>query len=192
MATRLVYIVAAICMVLTGGCFDGVLLSSLGGSTAGARGRVRLIIINNTPDQAVFTVGTYDPLDQESQPRFEQFGLNDSDRPLLGGQTGNITPLTCGRVLSIGGPRMLELIEVNLPNTVVVEDAFVQGTRFYRRSGETDDACPVLIGEARPFEARLGVDFSCNSIIIIRFELNDVGTESFRIDFEVIPAETTR
>jgi hypothetical protein len=190
MAARSACNITVACTLLTGGCFDGALFSSLGGNTAGGRGRVRLVIINNTPDQAVFTVGTYDPADQSSQPRFEQFGLSDSDRPLLGGQTSDITPLTCGRILSLGGPRMLELIEENLSNAVVIEEALVQGVRFFRRSGE-DDA-PVLLGEARPLEARLGVDFPCNSIIVLRFELNDVGTESYRIDFEVIPGESTR
>ncbi len=166
--------------------------ASLGGDTAGSRGEVRLIIINNTAEQSVFTVGTYDPLDQTSEPFVVQFGLTDSEGPLLGDSTSDITEIQCGRILSFGSPRMLELIEENLPDADLVENALVEGIKFYHRDEDDEDADPVLMGEAGPFEAELGIDFSCGSIIVIHLELNDVGTESYRIDFEVIPAESTR
>ncbi|MHC4697295.1 MAG: hypothetical protein ACYTFA_11180 [Planctomycetota bacterium] len=52
---------------------------------------------------------------------------------------------------------------------------------------------PASQGIALPFEALLGVDFACNGLLIIRFEIDDVSDETpFRIDFEVIPSESNR
>ena len=44
----------------------------------------------------------------------------------------------------------------------------------------------------RVSKVRLGVDFACNSELIIRLEKDDVGANPFRIDFEVIPASDDR
>ena len=55
--------------LLAGGCAIPLdnLTASLGGSTAAARGTVRVLFINNTPHRAVFTYGTFDQTDQFSQ-----------------------------------------------------------------------------------------------------------------------------
>ncbi len=59
-------------------------------------------------------------------------------------------------------------------------------------NGETATE-PASQGFALPFEALLGVDFACNGLLIIRFEIDDVSDETpFRVDFEVIPSESNR
>lgn len=203
--------------------------SSLGGDTAGDRGNIRLIIINNTNEQAVFTVGTFDPLDQTSQPDVAQFGLEEDETPLPAGETSEITTLQCGRTLGIGSPTLLSLIDENSDADELVDNALIAGIRFYRRDsdgGQANDNAPdnangnendnssgngndntssnandnadpfdfepVLVGSANAFEASLGVDFNCNSIVILRLEPSDVGDAAFRVDFEVVPAESTR
>ena len=194
--------------VLTGlagatGCIDLLAnqTASLGGSTAGDRGQIQVAIINNTPYLAVLTVGTYDQLDRFSEPYFRQFSVRenpDTGEPRLEPNSSlGIFYLECGRVFSVGGPDLLELIDVNLPDTAVQEEAFIQGVDFYslvegdeeeEDVGEPDE----LIGSAPPLEAWLGVDFPCNALLILHLELDDFGPEPFRIDFELIPSESTR
>jgi hypothetical protein len=205
--------------------------ASLGGEEAGDRGNVRVLFINNTSEQAVFTVGTFDRLDQASQPDFEQFGVDSGDRPLPANSSSVILSLDCGRVLGIGSPMLLNLISENLPDVTMIDDAFVSGVMFRHapatdnqsdadnanestgnvnaNQNVNDDASvdnasndngeapagqdqPAVVGTAPPFEAMLGVDFPCNSLVIIRFEIDDVGPDPYRIDFQVIPSESTR
>jgi len=169
------------------------LSASLGGGTAGGRGSVRVLFINNTPFRAVFTYGTFDQTDQFSQPDFRQFGPSgtglvldgDSESSLDPG--GGATPLTCGRVFSIGSSDLLRLIGENLPTATTIDEALVEGVSFL----DTGDAA-TSPGSAPPFEALLGVDFPCESLLIVRFELDDFGPDPFRVDFEVIPSDSTR
>ena len=178
----------------TTGCIDlfANQTTSLGGSTAGDRGQIQVATINNTPYLAVFTFGTYDQLDRFSEPDFWQFSFNnDADETRLEpNDNSGIIVRDCGRVFSVGGPEMLELIEVNLPGTTVQDGAFVEGVDFYSldEDGEPDE----LIGSAPPLEAWLGVDFPCNALLILHLEIDDFGPEPFRVDFELIPSESTR
>jgi len=174
------------------GC-GGVLLgltASLGGATAGGRGEVRVLFINNTPYRAVFTVGTYDPLDEFAAPEFSQFGLADDELTLPGDSESAIGAFPCARVFSIGGPRLLALIQANEPDAQLVVEASQGGVAFYDQSETGAD--PVSEGTIGAFEARLGTDFPCGALLIIRFEINDVGDDPFRIDFEIVPSESPR
>ncbi|MCH7925895.1 MAG: hypothetical protein IIC51_10220, partial [Planctomycetes bacterium] len=101
------------------------LTASFGGSTAGSRGSVRVLFINNTPQRAVFTYGTYDQTDQFSQPDFRQFGLNSTDLNLDGDSESSIdpisgqSPLICARVFGVGSPDLLRLIDEYLSGATV-------------------------------------------------------------------------
>jgi hypothetical protein len=55
-----------------------------------------------------------------------------------------------------------------------------------------EDVDPTPAGVAPSFEALLGEDFPCNSLLIIFLEPNDAGPDAFRIDFQLIPSSTTR
>jgi hypothetical protein len=196
-------VLAALAFCLAG-CDGSVsnLTASLGGETAGERGQVQVVFINNTPHRAVFTFGTYDDTDQDSQPDFFQFGLDDYDTTLDGNSTSEVGSLECARVFSVGGPKLPALIEEDLPDASPDEDAFVEGVKFFEiASDEADeeepdssegDSGPTLAGTAAPLEALIGIDFSCGSLLIIRLEFDDLGPDPFRVDFEFIPSESTR
>lgn len=164
--------------------------ASLGGSTAGGRGIVHVLFMNNTPHRAAFTFGTFDQTDPETRPDFDQFGPAPDGQTLDGASASEIVTLSCARVFSIGGPALLALIDENLPDAVTIDEAFVEGVAFFSVDGDEDD--PTLAGTAPPLAALLGIDFPCNALLVIRFELDDVGPEPFRVDFEIIPSESDR
>ena len=177
------------------------LTASLGGPAAGGRGSVRVVFINNTPHRAVCTFGTYDQTDNISQPDFRQFTPDDSGIGLEGDGVSDIILLTCGRVFSIGGPRLIDLIEQNLPNVTTDVEASIEGVRFFRSATEATaadataeggDSTPEVVGRAPPFEASLGLDFPCGSLLVIRFEFDDLRPDEFRTDFELIPGTSSR
>lgn len=168
--------------------------ASLGGDIAGSRGLVQISFINNTPFRAVFTFATYDQTDPSSKPDFLQFGNDPDGLVLEGDSTSPVGALDCARVFSVGGPRLSALIADNLPDASVDEEALIEGVEFFSipevGSGETP--APVSQGKSPPFEALLGVDFPCNALLIVRFEIDDLGPAPFRVDFELIPSQSTR
>ena len=194
--TRAVLFVAG--LVLSPGC--GMDFSNLtapfGGDTAGSRGQVQIVFLNNTPYRSVFTFATYDQTDPSSEPDFRQFGHNEDGLVLDGDSTSPIGSLDCARVFSIGGPRMLALIQKNLLDATVAQEAMIEGVEFFRVEAAAGDAAaapaPVSQGQAPPFEALLGVDFPCHALLIVRFEIDDLGPAPFRIAFELIPSQSTR
>ncbi len=163
--------------------------ASLGGNTAGGRGTVEVIFINNTALRPVLTFGTYDNLDPDSQPSFRQITL-DGDLTIEADGVTERLSLFCGRVFSVGSAELLDLIDRNVDDDSVEPDALVDGVEFFDTVSADPDAAPT--GAAPPFEALLGVDFPCNSLLIIYLENDDSGTDPFRIDFQLIPSSTTR
>jgi len=168
--------------------------ASLGGNVAGSRGRVQIVFLNNTPYRVVFTFATYDQTDKSSEPDYRQFGHDEDGLILEGDSTSPIGSLDCGRVFSIGGPRMLALITENLPDAPIADEAFIEGVEFFSVSDNGSGAAlaPVSQGTSPAFEALLGVDFPCNALLIVRFEIDDLGPAPSRVDFELIPSESTR
>lgn len=164
--------------------------ASLGGETAGSRGTVRVLFLNNTDFQAVFTFGTYDPADRLTEPDFAQFGVKDRESTLDGGETSEILSLRCGRVFSIGSSSLLATIPDETEPGTISDEALREGVVFFDLA--EGDADPVEIGTAPPLEARIGVDFGCGSLLVVYLEPADVGEHAFRIDFNVIPSASTR
>ena len=187
---RLSWLVQAGVMAGCGGGFESF-TASLGGGVAGGRGRVRVVFINHTPFQVACTFGTFDQTDRETQPDFRQFVVDEEGLILEGNSAGTAVALTCGRTFSVGGPGLLNSIERNLPDIARSEESFVNGTHFFDLSSDEAGA-PRLVGEAPPFEAKLGVDFPCGALLIIRYEFDDLGSNDFRTDFELIPAASAR
>ena len=193
-------VLLSVALLSAGGCGEMLFFAnqtaSLGGDVAGQRGNIRVLFINNTPNRAVCTFGTYDQTDQNSIPDFAQFGPNEFDVNLDGNAESEILFLDCARTFSIGSNRLLELIAENADEAAVIDEAVVEGVSFFEVPAEEDSEAsePELIpaGTAPSFEALLGVDFPCNSLLIIRFEYDDLGPAAFRIDFEMIPSESTR
>jgi len=186
-------------MLLIGGCGGDFanLFESLGGDVAGDRGRVQVLFLNNTPFRAVLTFGTYDQTDPAFVPDVRQFTLDDADLELGPDGASGIGSLDCARVFSVGGARMLALIAANGDPADVIAAALVDGAEFYEIPEDDDPdndvtPDPVLRGTAAPFEALLGVDFPCNAFLILRLEQNPPGPTAFRVDFQIIPSQTTR
>ncbi len=178
-------------LLLVPGCsLEGFLnrTDSFGGDLAGERGLVGVIVINNTDARAIFTMGTYDDLDQFTLPDSELFGAeSDGQRLEAGGDTG-IVNMDCARVFSIGSPGLIDAIQDNDPDFPddIDEPALVPGIYFSSSSLDSPNAALPTAGFAASFEAELGVDFPCEALLIVRLEINDVGPEEFRIAFEII------
>jgi hypothetical protein len=168
------------------------LTAPFGGDIAGSRGQVQIVFLNNTPYRSVFTFATYDQTDPSSEPDFRQFGHDEDGLILEGDSTSPIGALDCGRVFSIGGPRMLALIADNLPDAPMADEAFIEGVEFFSVPDDDSEAARVSQGKSPPFEALLGVDFPCHALLIVRFEIDDLGPAPFHVDFELIPSQSTR
>jgi hypothetical protein len=184
-----------ICLTLSlsaAGCGDAWvnLTASLGGNTPGGRGSIGVIVLNNTLHQAVLTLGSYDQTSTDAELDFQQYVL-DGGLALDADSDGGLLTFNCARVFSIGGPRLLSLIESTDPADVV-QDALIEGVEFFAVDSANPDGAPVSQGLAAPFEVLLGVDFPCNSLLIFKLDVNEVGPDPFRIDFELIPSSNDR
>jgi hypothetical protein len=191
---------------MASGCGGDVLnqIVSLGSEEAGSRGIVSIVFINNTDHQAVFTAGTYDRLDQTHQPAVLQFDRE--GEMVLGARThSSIVGMPCARAFGIGTPQLLDLLRRNGSATEINDDLLIDGVAFFQvsdgsaegtedagDSGTSEPADEDASGKAPPLEALLGVDFPCNSLLILRFEINDLGPDPFRVDFELIPSSSDR
>ncbi len=183
-------------LVSCAGCgFDSALLhtiASLGGSTAGERGNAQVIFINNTPNRAIFTFGTYDEFDRDTVPNLTQFSSAESTQDLEGNSQVGPLDIECARVFSVGGQGLLSRINSNLDEEDYDSTPLVSGVYFSSSSATSDDADQPTAGTAAALDAFIGVDFECGSMLIYRFETNDLGPEEFKVELTVIPAESTR
>lgn len=177
------------------GCSSETFLNqtaSFGGDQAGGRGTVSVGFINNTPFRSVFSYGTYNNTNQFEQPVVQQFVGNSGGSSLEGDEVAEMVTLPCNRVFAIGDPEMNRLIEENLDEEVLEaldEDVLFDNIAFSSAALGEPNSAVATEGFAPYVRALLGVDFSCGSILIIRFEISDVGPAPFRADFEVIPPE---
>lgn len=110
---------------------------SSGSNSPDQRGDIHVGFINRTPYRAIFTVGTFDPLNPQQNPtspavfpiKFIQFGGGDGAARRLDAFTesdiitlskdlsafpANIDPGGCGRAVSVGGSQLTLLIEGNI------------------------------------------------------------------------------
>ncbi|MHC5111155.1 MAG: hypothetical protein ACYTHJ_14900 [Planctomycetota bacterium] len=164
--------------------------ASLGGDTAGETGTIKTVFINNTAFRAVFTFGTYNQTDRNSVPRIGQYGLEDFEINLDAGESTDVLNTPCGRVFGVGSERLLEFVDNNRDDTEdLVQEALEPGVQLYELAEGSD---PVLQGSATGTEYLLGTEFNCESLVVVRIEVNDAGGDAFRLDFEVVPAESTR
>lgn len=163
--------------------------ASLGGDRAGGRGALRVLFINNTPHRAVFTYGTYDQGDPGAPPDFEQFGPRDRDLNLDGDRSSAIRTVNCGRVFAIGSDGLRSRIEANV-EAAVNDEALAEGVAFFDL--DADGNAATRAGIADPLEALLGLDFSCNGLLVIYLEPSAGGGAAFRLDFRVIPSASDR
>ncbi len=166
--------------------------ASLGGDRAGARGTVRILFINNTPYRAAFTYGTYDQLDQTSEPSFGQFASQSTGRTLEPNSESSLAStefgsfLSCGRAFGVGTPTLIGLINTNIESDGIETSALVDGVEFFEVVEGSEQI--TSRGKAAALETLIGLEFACEALLIVRLEINDAGPEPFRIDFEIVPS----
>lgn len=155
----------------------GTFLSPTGQPTPRA---LRLTFINNTPFRAIFTFGSYDPLDQNTTPTgFGQLRLES-------GATSPLQTQPCRKSFSVGGEELIRLIDVR---DLVVNDprALIDGVNFSAAPLGDPLAAEPTEGTALGRVDRAGVDFTCDSVLIYSFEQDATAPGGFRIDLQVLP-----
>jgi hypothetical protein len=159
--------------------------ASLGGDTAGQRGNAEVVFINNTPYRAIFTFGAYDELDRNTQPILTQTTIEANSQ---------LDPIevTCSRVFSVGGEGLNTRVRENLFADDYDEDLLLDGAGFSSAPADSEMANVPNEGLAPPLDALIGVEYLCGSLVIIRFEVNDLGPDPFQITLSAIPADSTR
>jgi len=166
--------------------------ASLGGDTAGQRGNVQVVFINNTPYRATFTFGAYDNLDRNTAPALQQFSSETDTRTLEGDSETEPITVQCHRIFSIGGEGLIARVQENLAEDAFEEAALVPGVYFSSLAAGEEFADLPNEGVAAAHDAFIGADFDCGSLIVYRLEFSDAGEEEFEIQMSVIPSESTR
>ena len=169
-----VAMMAAVVLVTAGSCDQDQFLFN----TIARRGEVNVAFINDTPYRAIFSFGTYDPQDQASQLDFQQLRLE-------GDSFTEGTELTCRRVVSVGGEALLALAEENEVE-IEDEDAFVVGVSFSDTDPEDDLAGRPTVGTAGAATIRIGIDFTCETVVIFTFVEDSSQPGGFRVDLSVM------
>jgi len=154
------------------------------GTFVGPNGQVvprnlRVSFINNTPFRAVFTFGSYDPLDKDTSP------TNFGQLRLESGATSAVQNQPCRKVFSVGGEELIRLIQVR-KLTVNDEHALVDGTNFSGAPLGDPLEAVATEGTAVGRIDRAGVDYDCESVIVYTFEQDATAPGGFRIDANVV------
>jgi len=171
-----------------GGGSDAITLGGAG-AQASPRGDLRVVFINNTPYRAVFSAAAYDAASRHSSIDLVQFGANDSEVNLDADTTSGIGTFTCARQVGIGDSDLLRLMTDDFNVVPLIESATIPGVEFFE---VMEDGSRESRGSAAARVVNIGTEFRCESLLIFRFEINDVGDMPFRIDYQVVPADSTR
>jgi len=167
--------------VLTGGCPNDFLANQLEERS----GDVSIIIINNTPYRASFTLGGYDALwrNPPTAPELEQ------QRVEAMTSTSAIS-MDCVRNIAIGTEELYDRVietEGHLADDFD-DDAFSAFVNF--SSAPIDDQAAALptVGTAEGREVRLGVHYGCGDQLIFTFEEDATTTADlrFRIEYRLL------
>ncbi|QDV89090.1 hypothetical protein RAS2_01510 [Phycisphaerae bacterium RAS2] len=155
---------------------------------------VQVGFVNNTPFRAIFTFGSYNPLDQEGLP------TNFGQRRIEGNTATAVVAAPCRKTFSIGGEELIRLIDQNRNNPQIVindERALVEGVFFSSAPlGDPLEAEPTE-GTAQAINLLNGVDFSCvrkdifettgAGLLTFTFEEDPASPGGFRIDYAFLP-----
>jgi len=134
-------------------------------------------LINKTPYRAIFTIGSYDPLDENSRPDFNQYRLE--------GNAVSWAIFTCHRAVDIGTQKLLDLIEKS-EQIILDEAAFITGVNFSSAPADSPDAASPTEGTAAPVRVLHGVDYPCGALLIFTFVEDADAPGGFRVDFSLI------
>ncbi len=173
---------AGLCAAVNG-CTSSLLLNQ----TASLDGDVTVVVINDTPFRAAFTLGVFNDLEREplGQVQFEQ--------PLL--EPGeSLTPgmFPCTRDVAIGTEKLLRrILDTNADEEQANfnPDAFSAVVHFSDAPADSDLAALPTVGTAEGIVRRIGVDHSCGDQLIFTLREDPDAPGGFRIDFQVLTAE---
>lgn len=192
-------------LALLVGCEDIWINSTfpLGGNNPGGRGAMEVVFVNETPYRAIFTFGTYDPQDQNSVPTFGQFAVDpdEDETPFNRGLAADTVTArgsflaNCGRVFSLGGDALIAQIRETeaepFNNAPIVEDVMRSGVYFTSKPLDDADANAVQSFDIRmdPHTSLLGVDYSCDALLVYTFSLDPADAGKVVVNLEVLEAE---
>jgi hypothetical protein len=168
--------------------------TSLGGTTPGGRGKIKVSFVNNTPYRALFTYGVYDAQSIEFTPQFGQMVLeprssSSLDGRLEGNSTSPVFTLSCARVFSIGGLELIDRIKVAKLDTGLDEEAFQPGIGFSDKALGDAEAGIATKGRIDEVVTNQGTEFPCDALLIYTFTVDTTATGGVRVDLQVIPSE---
>ena len=164
-------------------------VASLGGTTPGSRGSVKVSFINNTPYFAVFTYGIYDPINNTRTPEYQQFFADDTHttQRLERNSTSATVTFETARVLSLGGQNMFDMLS---RRGATPTDSTGVGITFTDKLTTDSTAQKVTINNFNNQTLELGPQFTTGSTVIYTFEVDSTVTGGIRVDYQVIlPAE---
>lgn len=161
--------------------------ADLGGDAPRDRGTYNMVFVNNTPHRAIFAAGSFDQFDQLAEVQFAQFGgLEASLLTLEGNSTSDVIPFNCAKLISVGGQRLIDLIIEQGSEDSLDPSVLERGVKFSSVPLGEEGSDEATEGMAQPLDIRLGTEWECGSVIIFRFEFDDVGPDPFRVDFDVL------
>jgi len=154
--------------------------------------------INRTPYRVIATYGGYDPQDQHSIATLGQLGVTQA-LDLEPNGVSRTFSFPCTRAFTVGGRRLLELIEQNeLKSTAISARTYPSGTEISRflpsldllkegigfsgaPFGDAQASIPTQ-GTAAPIIRYLGPDYLYGSILIFSFVENPAAEGGFSAD----------
>lgn len=168
--------------------------TSFGGNGQLVSRALQIAFINNTPFRAIFSFGSYNPLDQETIP-------SSSRQIRVEGNTASPQiNQPCLQAFSVGGDELIRLIRENEPDPAVnVTDprALVNGVNFSGAPLGDPLAAEPTEGTALGSVVFSGVDFDCQRtdirdpggarLLLFTFEQDATAPGGFRIDFSFLP-----
>ncbi len=183
--------------------------TSLGGDTPGERGTVSVAFNNNTSYRAIFTFGTYDPLNTPQDTplafpiEFGQFFVDaDPANRLEAHTSSDAVGFSCGRAVSVGGGHLIQLIFENgldegadraallpLPDPDTGQAQARAGIAFSDRHLDQEGADLPTAGWAEGLVTLQGAEYRCGSLLVYTFEEDGVwpdGKAKIRVDLAVI------
>ncbi|MFQ5807903.1 MAG: hypothetical protein ACE5I3_15770 [Phycisphaerae bacterium] len=149
-------------------------------------GNITVIIINNTPYRAAFTLGSYDALDRDPPGN-----VNLEQRRLEGNMSMGPVTIPCNRNTAVGTTALIQrAIDNDADERADFDaDAFVTVVNFSSAPADSDAAALPTVGTAEGVEVRLGVDYGCGDELIFTFVEDAAAPGGFRIEFRLLPAE---
>ncbi len=173
-------IAVGIAMMLSssGGCI-GDIAKNL---TKERQGDINVQFINETSYNATFTFGTYDAWDRTpGAVTLQQYRVVD-------GEATDVVTVTCRRNFAIGTEGFVQRVVDTDGNDDpgFQEEWFDTTVHFSNASSDVVAGALPTVGTAEGLELLLGIDFSCNDLIIITFVEDAQADGGFRIDYEVI------